>query len=555
MPEANEPSGEKLQAAEAVVEAKRGFSIIWIIPITAALVGAWLVYKAEMEKGPTVSITFSSAQGVEAGKTKVKFKDVDVGQVTSVSLSKDLEKVTFQASLDRTLDGHLSENSSFWIVAPRLAGGTVSGLGTLLSGVYIGMDPGPKGSPKHDFVGLSEPPLVSAGTPGRHFNLITASLGSLGLGSPVYFRQLQAGQVESFKLDEDGKAVHLRIFINEPYDKYVHAGTRFWNASGISASLSAEGIKVSTESLIALLTGGIAFDLPKSNDSREPPKEDQVFELYDSEEEADTPEYGPKRYLLMYFDGSVRGLSVGAPVEIRGITMGKVTDIYLEADARDFSLRIPVTVEYELGRIKILHEQDKISTFQERKEKLQRLVDKGLRAQLKTGSLLTGQLFVELDFHPDAAPEQISVENGIIVFPTVPSALDEIRTSLTDLMNKLHKIPLEEIGNELRNTVRGASELTNSEDLRQSLKHLNRTLANSQQLTAQLNENTAPALAETLNEAIATLTSLQQNVLEEDSALYYELTRTLMELSNAARSVRSFADYLEQHPNALITGK
>lgn len=555
MPEANEPSGEKLQAAEAVVESKRGFSIIWIIPITAALVGAWLVYKAEMEKGPTVSITFASAQGVEAGKTKVKFKDVDVGQVTSVSLSKDLRKVTFQASLDRTLEGHLSENSRFWIVAPRLAGGTVTGLSTLLSGVYIGMDPGAKGRPKHDFVGLSEPPLVSAGTPGRHFNLTTTSLGSLGLGSPVYFRQLQAGQVESFKLDEDGKAVHLRIFINDPYDKFVHSGTRFWNASGISASLSAEGIKVSTESLIALLTGGIAFDSSKTAVSLGPAKEDQVFELYDNEEDANAPEYGPKQYLLMYFDGSVRGLSIGAPVEIRGITMGKVTDIFLEADARDFSLRIPVTVEYELGRIKILHDKNKVLSLEERKQKLQRLVNKGLRAQLKTGSLLTGQLFVELDFHPNAPPVDLHVENGTIVFPTIPSALDEIRASLTDLMNKLHKLPIEEIGNELRNTVRGASELTNSEDLRQSLKHLNRTLANSQELTAQLNENTAPALAKTLNEAIATLTALQQNVLQEDSALYYELTRTLMELSNAARSVRSFADYLEQHPNALITGK
>jgi paraquat-inducible protein B len=555
MAEANEPTHENVEAAEATVESKRRFSIIWIVPITAALIGGWLIYKAQTEKGPTVSITFSEAQGVEAGKTKVKYKDVIVGQVETVVLSDDLKRVTFTATLDKTLEGRLSENSRFWIVSPRFAGGNVSGLGTLLSGVYIGLEPGAKGTPKHDFEGLSEPPLVSAGTPGRHFLLTASSLGSLELGSPVYFRQLKAGQVESYELEPDGSTVRMRIFVHAPYDKYVYTTTRFWNASGISASLSAEGINISTESLVALLLGGIAFDTPKSASSPQVAEEDRDFDLFTDKSHADALVYKEKHHLVMYFSGSVRGLSIGAPVEIRGIKLGEVTHIELEADPKDFAFRIPVTVNYEPGRLKLLQDVKAPTLLEERKKILQHFVARGLRAQLKTGSLLTGALFIDLDFHPDAPPAELYVENGILVFPTAPGELEQIRADLTGLMDKLHKFPIEKLGNELTDTVHGASELVNSEDLRQSLKHLNQTLANSQQFAAKLNQHTAPALEKTLNEAISTLTALKQTYVQEDSPVAFELTRTLSELSNAARSVRELADYLERNPDALIKGK
>lgn len=555
MAEPHTSRDDDVDAVDALVETKRRFSIIWVVPITAALIGAWLVYKSQIEAGPTVTVTFPAAEGVVAGKTKVKFKDVEVGQVESVVLSDDLKNVAIVATLDKTLEGHLSENSRFWIVKPRFAGGNITGLGTLVSGVYIGMEPGEKGKPRREFVGLDEPPLVPPDTPGRHFVVTAKSLGSLDLGSPIYYRQLKAGQVESIKLDPDGQSVHLRIFINAPYDRYVYESSRFWNASGITASLTAEGIKLSTESVVALLIGGIAFDTPRRPSVLLAANAGHVFKLFASEQEANAPVYEEKERLLMYFEGSVRGLSVGAPLEIRGIKLGEVTDVQLEGNARDMTFRIPVEVDYEPGRIKFKHADDLSTTLEDRAKRLQVLVDRGLRAQLKTGSILTGQLFVDLDFHPDAPPAQLRVENGVIVFPTVPSALEEIRTSLTELMNKLHKIPLEQIGNDLSSTMRGASELVNSDELRDALENLNRTMANSEQLTAQLNQNTAPALEKTLDEAIAVLTALQQNVLEEDSAVYHELTRALSELSNAARSVRGFADYLERHPEAFIKGK
>ena len=550
-----DPGQNDIDAADAVVDTKRRFSIIWIVPITAALIGAWLVYKARVETGPTVTVTFPSAEGVVAGKTKVKYKEVEVGQVTGVALSEDLSKVVVTAALDKTLDDHLSENSRFWVVMPRFSGGTLTGLGTLLSGVYIGMEPGRKGTKQHAFVGLDSPPLVPPDTPGRHFFVTADSLGSLDIGSPIYYRQLKAGQVESFGLDESGNMVRLRVFINAPYDQYVHTGSRFWNASGISASLNAEGINVSTESLIALVFGGIAFDTPASAESSSIAGRGHVFPLFESRQAANAPQYTVKERLVMYFEDSVRGLSVGAPLELRGIKVGEVTNIELEGDARDLSFRIPVSVDYEPGRIKLHHIDPFERTMQTRKDRLQGLVNRGLRAQLKTGSLLTGQLFVDLEFFPDAAPAQIREEGGVIVFPTIPSTLAELRTSISDLLEKLHKFPFEAIGNDLKSTLRGASELTNSEDIREALKRLNETMENFEELTAQLNRNTAPALEQTLHEAIATLTKARENVLEEDSAIYHELTRALTELTNAARSVRGFADYLERHPDALIKGK
>ena len=546
---------DDMDAVDAVVDSKRRFSIIWIVPITAALIGAWLVYKAKVETGPTVTVTFPSADGVVAGKTKIKFKEVEVGQVAGVALSEDLSKVVVTATLDKTLEDHVSENSRFWIVMPRFSGGTLTGLGTLLSGVYIGMEPGGKGKKQRTFVGLDSPPLVPPDTPGRHFFVTADSLGSLDIGSPIYYRQLKAGQVESFELDESGKMVRLRVFINAPYDQYVHSGSRFWNASGISASLNAQGINVSTESLIALVFGGIAFETPKWADSSSVAERGHVFPLFESQEAANTPQYAVKERMVMYFADSVRGLTVGAPLELRGIKIGEVVNIELEGDASDLSFRIPVSVDYEPGRIKLRQIDSIDRSIKARMERLQTLVDRGMRAQLKTGSLLTGQLFVDLEFFPDVGAARVREENGVIVFPTIPGTLAELRTSISDLLEKLHKFPFEAIGNDLKSTLHGASELTNSEDIRQSLARLDGTMANLEELSAKLNRETAPALEKTLNEAIATLTKARENVLEEDSAVYHELTRALTELTNAARSVRGFADYLERHPDALIKGK
>ena len=253
-------------AAQAVVKPKKSVSIVWIVPLVAILIGGWLVYKAITEKGPTITITFQNAEGLEAGKTKIKFKDVEVGQVEDIHLSPDLSQVIVTAQLTRDAKEYLTENTRFWVVRARIAGGGVSGLGTLFSGAYIGMDPGKPGKTARSFKGLDTQPIVTTDLPGRHFVLKAERLGSLDVGKPVYFRQIKVGQVVAYEMEKDGQDVDIKIFIHAPHHERIRENTRFWNAGGLDVSVDAGGIKVNTESFVAIMIGGIAFENPKNSD-------------------------------------------------------------------------------------------------------------------------------------------------------------------------------------------------------------------------------------------------------------------------------------------------
>ncbi len=235
---------------QAVVQSKKQISIVWLIPIVAILIGGWLAYKGLSEKGPMVTITFESAEGLEAGKTQVKYKDVNIGEVASIRFSEDLSRVLVTAELVKEATPFLTENTQFWVVRPRVTASGVSGLGTLFSGAYIGMDPGKEGNSARRFEGLEIPPVVTTGMPGRNFLLQANSLGSLDFGAPVYYRQIQVGQVIGYQLDASGRSLSIKIFVNAPHDKLVRNNTRFWNASGLDLKLDADGIKLNTQSLV-----------------------------------------------------------------------------------------------------------------------------------------------------------------------------------------------------------------------------------------------------------------------------------------------------------------
>jgi paraquat-inducible protein B len=451
---------------EAVVSSRRRqISIVWIVPLVALLIGGWLVYKTLSEKGPTITISFKSAEGLEAGKTKIKYKDVELGQVTEIRLTPDLSRVRVTAELDKAAEDFLSASTRFWVVRARVAAGQVSGLGTLFSGAYIGLDPGKAGLPASHFEGLETPPVVTTDLPGRHFILDASRLGSLDIGAPVYFRQIKVGQVVGYKLEEDGQAVTVKIFINDPIDKHVYKNTRFWNASGLDFAVDASGIRVNTESIVTILIGGIAFDTPTNLEPGGPAEDGDTFKLYESRERIFDKTYTDKTRWLLHFEGSVRGLTVGSPVEFRGIPIGQVLDINMEYNAEKKVFLIPVLIEIEQERIKVIGDMDET----DRKKRNDYLVAEGMRAQLKTGSLITGQLYVELDFHPDAAPAQINWEGRYPQMPTVPTSMDEITTSLTQLLKKLQMLPIEQIGNDLRDTVQGAKRLVNSAELQESI--------------------------------------------------------------------------------------
>jgi paraquat-inducible protein B len=531
---------------------KRRISIVWLVPLVALAIGGWLVYKALSEKGPTITITFKSAAGLEAGKTKIKYKDVELGQIESIELDDNLSQVILKAELVKKAEKFLSHNTRFWVVRARVAAGSISGLGTLFSGAYIGMDPGKPGRPATHFQGLEIPPVVTTDLPGSQFVLRSESLGSLQIGDPVYFRRIEVGQVVSYKLDEDGQAVTIEVFVHDPHHNLVRQNTRFWNASGLDVAIGADGIKVDTQSLVSLMIGGIAFDTPAGQKSGEPAEQNHVFKLYKNHESTTEKTYARTSRWLLHFGSGVRGLKSGAPVELQGIQIGQVLDVNLEFDVEKEAFRIPVLIETEQDRLKAT---GKYPEGAERERVMDYLVAKGMRAQLKTGSLITGQLLVAIDMHPEAPPATINWEGAYPEFPTVPTAMEEITTSLTGLLKKLEKLPIEQIGYDLRDTVSGAKSLVNSPDMQKSITALNETLNQAQKFVAALNTEVAPELEAAVSNLNSALIQAQKLAKSLNSNVAPQADRTLKELQSAARSIKVWAEYLERHPEALIRGK
>ena len=538
MVEQNTSESRFKDAPEAIVKVKKQFSIVWVVPLVALLIGGWLAYKAISEKGPTITITFKTAEGLEAGKTKIKYKDVEVGQVESIDLSEDGSHVTVTAELRKSAEPHLTENTRFWVERARIGAAGASGLGTLFAGAYIGADPGkPGGKPARSFTGLEIPPVVTTGLPGSHFKLRAEKLGSLNIGSPIYYRQINVGQVVAFEMEKEGAAVDFQIFIHAPYHEFVRQNTRFWNASGLDVTLDASGIRVNTQSFLTMMIGGIAYDTPANLEPGAPAQEGATFKLYASREKIFEKAYVESKPWLLYFDGSVRGLAVGAPVELQGIQIGEVTDITLEFDQKKLAFRIPVLIELEPERVKFIGGESKLSTM-ERKRGMDILVEKGLRAQLKTGSLLTGQLLIGLDFHSEAPPAKINWDGRYPELPTIPTPMEEITSGVTRIVEKFEKIPLEQIG----------------KDLQQTMANLSKTTAELQTLVQKLDANVAPAATDTLKQAQTTLIKVDR-LLNADSPTGHELKRALAELADAARNISILMDYLERHPDSVIFGK
>ena len=506
--------------AEAVIRTRSRPSIVWLIPLVAALVGGWVAWRAFSERGPEVTITIDTAEGLEAGKTEVKYKDVAVGLVESIDLADDLSGVVVHARMVKSAEHWLTEGTRFWVVKPRIAGGQVTGLGTLLSGSYIGVDPVTEGKKKHEFAALAEPPLVSMKEAGRYYTLRSDRAGAIEVGSPVYFRKIAVGQVIASELDPTDDFVTTRIFVRAPYDDRVKADSRFWNASGFDASISADGVKIDTDSVVSLLIGGISFDAPPG-ETAAVAEADAVFPLFENRSAAEERHYTNTIAWLLRFDQSVRGLKVGAPVEFRGIPIGEVTDVRIEFDPDAKQFVIPVTIGIEPERF--LPEG---TLPKDRRAVVDKLVAAGLRAQLKSGNLLTGQLFVSLDFFPTAKPAQVAWNAPIPEFPTTPTPIEEITASLTQLAQRLGKLPVEQIG----------------ADLTASLKSLRTTLAKS--------ENIGPALTDTLQQTQRTLASVGP-----DSSVNAELRRALQELSDAARALGLAADQFQSQPDSVIFGK
>jgi len=551
---AESPDRDDLPQATVVPKQRRRISVVWIIPILAAAVAIGIAIQRILSEGPTITIIFKAAEGIEAGKTFVKYKDVNIGQVTALQLSEEFTRVRVTAKIAKSAAGLMVADAQFWVVEPRVTLRGVSGLGTLLSGNYIGFEAGKSDKRQRQFIGLEAPPAIAGGQPGRQFVLKAARLGSLGIGAPVYYHSLRAGEVIAYDLASDGRAVEVRIFVNAPYDQYVTPETRFWNVSGLDVSVGAGGVEVRTESLVALIAGGLAFDAPSFAAPSELAAADTVFTLYRDQASAmKQPEALAQRYVL-YFTESLRGLSVGAPVTLLGLPGGAVTDVGLDLDPATQSLRGRVEiVAYPERLITLLQAQQAATgevlarSTQQRHALFQRLVEeRGLRAQLRSGSLLTGQLYVAFDYHPDAPKAKVNWSQDKPVLPVVPSALPNAEEKIGSLLAKLDKVPYEAIG----------------ADIRKMLGTFNQTLKDANMALNHFDSGVTPELKKALEEFRRTAASADQMIRNLDATLVgtdapgqRELRSAMQEVARAARSLSVLTDYLERHPEALIRGK
>ncbi|MDT3776711.1 MlaD family protein [Nitrospira sp. MA-1] len=549
----SEPNpGNFEELAEVTVQKKRGISIVWIIPVVAALIGGWLTYKTISEKGPTVTITFEDGAGLEAGKTKIKYKSIEIGTVKSVHISPDLSHVVVTTEFSRRAETHLTENSRFWVVRPRLGLGGISGLETLVSGAYITMDPRP-GPSARTFTGLEKPPGVTREDEGAQFQLQAENLGSSSPGAPVFYHDIQVGRVLDYVLDKEGEGVFIDIFIHAPHHLRVRDTSRFWQLSGFEVSIGAGGLDVKMESLSSLLTGGIAFDSPATaGGSDEPSQPGTAFKLFKNFSSIQDEKYVMTRPFVVNFDGSVRGLSVGAPVEFRGIKIGIVSDIAVNLNPKTLEIKIPVLIEIQPERI-TTPQTVQSHVIEDRYAIMKHMVKRGLRARLETGSLLTGQLFVGLDFHQDLPPKELILTGKYPEIPAIPAAMDELRRTVSDLMAEIRRLPLDKIATEILKTVEGGNRLVNSPDTQKAVHNLNVALGNVEKFTEGLDRQ-VDGLVKNLDKTLATVQKgLQQ--IDPNSPAAVNMNNALKELSAAARSIRVLADYLEQHPEALVKGK
>jgi len=550
MTENGRPKKPPVGVPEAIVEERpRGtISLIWVVPLIAALIGGWLAWHALSQRGPTITIQFANADGLEVGKTKIRYKNVDIGLVKELRFSPDRKYVEVVAEMQPEVEGWLVEDSRFWVVRPRIAVTGISGLGTLFSGAFIGMDVGGSTERKLAFKGLETQPVIEADVPGSYFLLRTDSLGSVGVGAPVYYRRVPVGEVVAYHLNPDSGEIEIEIFINAPFDNKVTLAARFWYASGLDFRLDSRGVRLSTESLASLIQGGISFQ-PTADEaiSAPPAPAGAQFWLHPDRETALARDHSVYRDFAMYFHESVRGLAVGADVEFLGIPIGEVRRISADFDRVGEHFSIRVDVRYFPERLlpemttRTREERDRVG----RDGMVAKMVAKGLRAQLRTGSLLTGQLYVALDFFPDAAVESIDFDQDPPVIPTMPSGLESLQQRLSKILEKLEALPVDGIGQDLRN----------------ALQTTDRSLGSIGRLAENLDKKVLPELVAALDDAQQALSSADRaaadfrQVTAADGYLQTDVREALQELAAAARSVRELAAYLERHPEALVRGK
>ncbi|WP_421414400.1 intermembrane transport protein PqiB [Serratia plymuthica] len=522
------------QPGEPGVIRRRWPSPIWLVPVIALLIGASMLLHAWLAAGPEIAITFQTATGLEPGKTAVKYKDVTVGVVKDIQLRGDDSQVLVTVSLNGSAANLARADTRFWVVRPRVGIGGVTGIDTLLSGAYIGVDKGSSARTRSAFTGLESPPAIINDMPGSRFVVQTDDLGSLDIGSPVYYRRVPVGRIASYQLNADGKSVSLQIFIDAPYDRFVTPNSRFWNASGLDVSVGANGFRLRTQTVAAIMAGGIAFATPENASGASPvgPKGEYVL-AKDQESALAAPDGPPMRFKLR-FERSLHGLEVGAAVEFSSIKIGRVVSVDLDYSPQGYRFPSVVGIEVypnRLGNVLSKLPKQNRGLEQETAAFTRDLVEHGLRAQATPSNLLTGQLYISLDFVPNAARVPFDIHARPLVLPTINGGFDRLQEQIASIVSKVDKMPLASIAQNLNATLAGVDN---------SLKQVNgQTLPAANQLLRQMSQTAQTA----------------QDLLAEDSPLMLTFSQSLQEALRALRAVRNLADQLDRHPESLLQGR
>ena len=553
---------EQRTLPHATTRRSRRVSIIWIVPLVAVAIGAWLAWDTLSKEGPTIKVSFESGEGLQAGQSQLKYKDIVFGTVKSLTLTSDKTHVVATIATTHEAGPLLTEGTQFWVVKPRFFAGNISGIETLLSGSYVGMLPAEKGGKsEREFVGREDPPVLGTYVPGRTFLLKSKRIGSVSVGSPIFYRDLNVGEVLGWDIADMAEYVTIHAFVRAPYDSYVNEETRFWNASGISVKLAGAGVEVQMESLKALLLGGVAFETPEADVHMTETAENHVFPLFADRAAANAASYTRRIPVISYFPGSVSGLAPGSEVTMHGLQVGKVTEVRLTYDAAKDAVLAPVRYELEPERVIGVGKR----VFNTDAESMDALLKKGLRASLQSANLITGQQNVALEFDTDASPTEITMDGPDFVVPATEGAgFAGLTASATELLNKVNMMPFDQIGKELEGILKSVNDVAQGPQMKKALTELAGMIASAQNMAQNLNSGLSPA-AKQLPEVAAglqkTLANANKLVLSLDSGygdntkFNRDLERLLVQTNESLRSISALADLLARHPEALVKGR
>ncbi|VWD15935.1 mammalian cell entry protein [Burkholderia lata] len=502
-------------------------ALFWIVPLAAAAFCiAWGIASFG-NRGPTITIAFATADGLVAGQSTLRLRNVDIGRVTRVRALRRQPGVMVDIRLNADAQALAIADSRFWIVRPRIGPGGLSGLDTVLSGSYIAAALGHSREPRTTFTGLDAPPVTEES--GRHYTLRAASLGSVAIGSPVYHRRARVGQVTGYALDADGHGVSIDVFVAAPFDRAVDVDARWWHASGLGLRLGAGGMQLDTPSIAALLSGALAFASPPGHAPSGTAPDGARFRVADDEIDAMRTPNAPAAPVVMRFDRSLRGLEVGAPVEFRGIELGNVTAVGTEYDAARGDVTMRVTMALYPDRLGQRY-RDVLGNGESEAGKalLRTLVARGLRGQLRVGNPIANRSYVALDMFPNAPPASVDTNREPIALPTVPGTLDVLRVRMTEIAGSLSRLPLDRMGTDL-----------------------NAALANTDALFRQLDTELAPHARIALGTARQSFATAQA-MLAQQGADTSNIRRTLAQFARTSSALRALAGDLEQHPEWLL---